>query len=106
MKLWNTIAIGIPILLGLFSIFFNPLIILACYSTIITGFIQVVIATIKLYFSKNKIYYAVYYVLVISFFLLWYYNVKINYNDALTWPLIFSPLLLCIYLSILIYKEI
>lgn len=104
LKNTNSIALSIPILLLMLSVFEGGFIIIAAYSTMITGFLQVLIALIALYRNKKNIYIITYLFLVALFFLLWYYNVKINYIDALTWPLIFTPLFLCIYISIIIYN--
>ncbi|MES2862900.1 MAG: hypothetical protein V4666_02165 [Bacteroidota bacterium] len=105
LKTTNSIAIFIPLFLILFGLI-NPLgYYLAAYSTMITGFLQVTIALIALYRNKKNIYIIIYLFLVALFFSLWYYNVSINYIDSWTWPLIFTPLFLSIYLSIIIYNQ-
>lgn len=105
LKNLNSIAIFIPLFLILFGLI-NPLgYYLAAYSTVITGFLQVTIALIALYKNKKNIYIIIYLFLVATFFSLWYYNENINYNDSLTWPLLFTPLFLCIYLSLIIYNQ-
>lgn len=104
-KITNTIAIGIPLILSIIGIFFNELIFFAALSTMLTGLIQVILGTFKLLESENKKYYVIYCLGVVIFFLLWYLNSRIDYNNTLTFILFPIPLLLCIYLSILIYKE-
>lgn len=105
LKYLNTFAIGIPLFFLIISIFENSILILAAYSTMITGFLQIAIALIALFRIKKNFYIIIYLFLVALFFLLWYYNVNINYNDSWTWPLIFTPLFLCIYLSMIIYNQ-
>ena len=104
-KYLNTIAIGIPIILTVLSIIDNGLIILAIYSTIITGVIQVLLGLIILIKEPRNKYIIIYFLVVIAFFSLWYFNVKIIYSDLLTFTLFPIPLILAIYLSILIYKK-
>lgn len=104
-KYLNTIAIGIPLILTILSIIDNGLIILAIYSTIITGVIQVLLGLIILIKEPRNKYIIIYFLVVIAFFSLWYFNVKIIYSDLLTFTLFPIPLILAIYLSILIYKK-
>lgn len=104
-KITNTIAIGIPLILSLIGVFFNELLFFAALSTMLTGIIQVLLGIFKLSESENKKHYTIYIIGVNIFFLLWYFNATINYNDILTFILFPIPLLLCIYLSVLIYKE-
>lgn len=104
-KYINTIAIGIPLILTILSIIDNGLIILAIYSTIITGVIQVLLGLIILIKEPRNKYIIIYFLVVIAFFSLWYFNVKIIYSDLLTFTLLPIPLILAIYLSILIYKK-
>ena len=104
-KYLNIIAIGIPIILTILSIIDNGLIILAIYSTIITGAIQVLLGLIILVKEPRNKYILLYFLVVITFFALWYFNIKIIYSDLLTFTLFPIPLLLAIYLSVLIYKK-
>lgn len=104
-KYLNTIAIGIPLILTILSIIDNGLIILAIYSTIITGVIQVLLGLIILIKEPRNKYIIIYFLVVIAFFSLWYFNVKNIYSDLLTFTLFPIPLILAIYLSILIYKK-
>ena len=104
-KYLNTIAIGIPLILTILSIIDNGLIILAIYSTIITGAIQLLLGLIILTKEPHNKYIITYFFVVITFFLLWYLNEKIIYSDLLTFTLFPIPLILAIYLSILIYKK-
>lgn len=104
LKLTNTIAIGIPIFFLMISIFDEFFLLLAAYSTMITGFLQVIIALVALYRVKKNIYIQIYLFLVVLFFSSWYYNENIHYNNLWVWPLTFTPLFLCICLSIIIYN--
>lgn len=104
-KYLNTIAIGLPLVLTILSIIDNSLIILAIYSTMITGAIQLLLGLIILIKEPLNKYIIIYFLVVIAFFSLWYFNVKIIYSDILTFTLFPIPLLLAIYISILIYKK-
>ena len=104
LKAMNSIAIGIPLFIALFGIFGESALILAIVSTMATGLIQIIVGLFFWTKHKDNIHIKVYFSLVASFFSLWYYNVNVNYIDALTWPLIFTPLVLCIYISIIIYS--
>ena len=104
-KYLNTIAIGLPLVLTILSIIDISLIILAIYSTMITGAIQLLIGLIILIKEPRNKYIIAYFLVVIAFFSLWYFNVKIIYSDLLTFTLFPIPLLLAIYLSVLIYKK-
>jgi hypothetical protein len=105
LKNLNSIALFIPLFLLLFGLI-NPLgYFLATYSTIITGILQVIIGIVFWTRSKRNLNIKIYFSLVFLFFSLWYYNVNIKYIDLLTWPLIFTPLFLSTYLSIIIYNQ-
>ncbi|WP_396162811.1 hypothetical protein [Flavobacterium sp.] len=109
LKFLNTIAIGLPIMLLLIGIGINDsagnYISYALYTTMITGGIQLLLGLIILMKEPRNKYIIAYFLVVIAFFLLWYFNVKILYSDLLTFTLFPIPLLLAIYLSILIYKK-
>ena len=109
LKFLNTIAIGLPIMLLLIGIGINDsagnYISYALYTTMITGGIQLLLGLIILMKEPRNKYIIAYFLVVIAFFLLWYFNVKILYSDLLTFTLLPIPLLLAIYLSILIYKK-
>ena len=104
-KYLNTIAIGIPLALAFLSLIDNGLMIITAYSTMITGLLQIIIGIVFWFKHKENSHIKVYFFLVTVFFSLWYYNTTINYNDALTWTLLFTPLVLCIYISITIYSQ-
>jgi hypothetical protein len=105
LKLTNSIALFIPLSL-IFIGLISPIgFYLSAYSMMITGLLQIIIGIIFWIKHKENIHIKVYFLLVATFFSLWYYNVNINYIDALTWPLIFTPLALCIYISAIIYSQ-
>lgn len=107
LKITNIIAIGIPLLLFFFGFIYEIAFYLAAYSTILTGFMQIIIGLI--YWSKFKKdkNIKIYFLSVIGFFFIWYCNENIKYIDELTYPLIATPLILAIYLSLIIHlKEI
>lgn len=105
LKLTNSIAIIIPLFLGVLGIVEPISLYFAAYSTLLTGLLQIIVGLIFWTKHKDNVNIKVYFFLVVSFFSLWYYNVNIIHIDALTWPLIFTPLVLCIYISVIIYSQ-
>lgn len=105
LKITNNVALAIPILLLFSGLFNSSGYYFAAWSTMITGILQIIIGVIFLYKNQSNIHIKIYFVLVILFFSLWYYNVNILYIKELTWPLIFTPLILCIYISTIIYSQ-
>lgn len=72
---------------------------------IITGFLQLIIGVIYWIKFKYDLNIKIYFTLVLLFFSLWYFNENILPIDGLTWPLISTPPVLAIYLSVIIYKK-
>jgi len=109
LKITNSIAIGLPILLLSIGIIINDTagnyIAYSLFSLIITGFIQIILGLILLFKNPKNIFYNIYILIVILFFALWYIDVKIYYSDILSIILFPIPIFLAIYLSILIYKS-
>ncbi|MEL1247849.1 hypothetical protein [Flavobacterium helocola] len=103
-KYLNTIAIGIPIFILMFGIINEGALMLSAISTILTGFIQLILGIILLFKFKENIHYKIYFISVILFFALWIWNPTINKVDYFTYTLIYIPPILAIYLSTLIYK--
>lgn len=100
----NTLAIGIPIFKLLFGIISKGALMLSVISTILTGFIQLILGIILLFKFKENIHYKIYFISVIILFSLWIWSPTINKVDYFTYTLIYIPPILAIYLSILIYK--
>ncbi len=105
LKLTNSIAIMIPLFLGVLGIVEPISLYFAAYSTMLTGFLQIIVGLFFWKKYKENMYIKIYFIFVVTFFILWYYNVNVNYIDTLTWPLIFTPLVLCIYISVIIYSQ-
>ena len=105
LKLTNSIAIIIPLFLGVLGIVEPISLYFAAYSTMLTGLLQIIAGIVFCKNNKENIYIKRYVVLVLTFFSLWYYNVNANYIDELTWILLFTPLALCIYISVIIYSQ-
>lgn len=101
----NTLAIGLPIILGLLSLINEKYIATAIISTILTGIIQVILGSLLLYYNPKNKCLQTYIVTTILFFLFWYYNVNIIYTELLTYILYPIPIILSIYLSFIIYKR-
>lgn len=105
LKLANSISIAIPIILLIYGIFDGIGFYLSAYSMVITGLIQLIIGVIFWIKFKEDLNIKIYFTLVLLFFSTWYFNENIFYIDELTWPLISTPPLLAIYLSVIIYKK-
>ena len=109
MKYLNTFAVVLPLILLVVGISINDsagnYIAYALYSTIITGFIQVVLGIILFIKEPKNKNIVIYLLIVFIFFLLWYFNVKFIYSDYLTYFLFPIPFLLATYLSIIIYTK-
>jgi hypothetical protein len=105
LKITNAIAIAIPIILFLYGFIEETGFYLSAYSTILTGLIQLIIGIIFWIKYNSNLHIKIYFTSVLLFFSLWYFNENIYYIDQLTWSLIFTPLVLCIYISTIIYTK-
>lgn len=97
LKVLNTIAIGIPILFGVFSIFDESFISVALFSTMATGMIQVVTGLLFWIKFPTNTFIKVYFGLVVFFFLSLFFSVFTNW----IW---FLPPFLAGFLSVLVYS--
>lgn len=105
LKLANSISIAIPIVFLLYGFIDGIGFYLSAYSMVITGLLQLIIGFIFWTKFKEDVNIKIYYTLVFLFFSTWYINENIFYVDQLTWPLISTPPVLAIYLSIIILKK-
>jgi choline-glycine betaine transporter len=101
----NLFAIALPIVLSTLFIIDINFLILGLVSTIATGFIQLGIG-LKMLFDnpKNKNLQA-YITAVALFFTLCFVHSKTGYNDYFGYCLVFIPIVLAIYLTLIIYKK-
>jgi len=97
LKVLNTIALGIPLVIGLLGFINELFFIYALFSTVLTGLIQVSIAIYLATFRPKNNYIIAYFVLMFTFFVGW---LGFGFN---TW-IWFLPILLSLYLSVLIYS--
>ena len=105
-KYINTFAIILPFLIALAYFKYGiDAIIVSLYSTMITGFIQIVLGIILFINNPRNKFILAYLIAVILFFALWYFNVSIYYANFMTNFLIPIPLILAIYLSVIIYRR-
>lgn len=101
----NSFAIGLPLLIIItYPIFKESSLLYSLLSTMITGFIQVILGLCLLFKTPDDTKLQLYITCVIDFFILWFINAQIHYNDTLSYFLFPIPLILAIYLSIIIYK--
>lgn len=107
-KIINTIAVGIPIILMLIGIIkqdsAGEFIGYALFSTMFTGFVQVVLGILLMIWLPNNRYYQIYIISVISFFVLWFIVHSLDLYDF-GYLLLWIPPCLAVYLSILIYSR-
>jgi hypothetical protein len=102
----NIFAIGLPFFILLTYPIYNDLAIYySLYSTMVTGFIQILLGLIMLYREPRNKSILIYIFSVIIFFTLWYLNIKLINSDNLGALLFIIPPTLAIYLSIIIYKK-
>ncbi|MGJ8592511.1 MAG: hypothetical protein ACSHXF_08180 [Aquaticitalea sp.] len=103
----NLFAVGLPVMLCLLGILDEQFLFYGLISTMLTGFIQVIIG-IKLFLDepKNKCL-QIYLISVAVFFFLWvvFANAQ-NYFKPLIYILLAMPPTLAIYLTIIIIKKL
>ncbi|MGO4771059.1 hypothetical protein ACEN2I_05310 [Flavobacterium sp. W22_SRS_FK3] len=106
LKKINTFAIALPFTILLSAIIFGEgAIILALLSTMITGFLQFSIGVKMLVDNPKDKNLITYITFVALFFILWFFNAFIGYNNILTYSIIPTPFFLAIYISVIIYKK-
>jgi hypothetical protein len=104
-KILNHIGIGTPLVLAFAGIFDYVLIIWAIWSLVLTGAIQDLIGLCLLYRNPKDKLIISYIIGVVTFFVLWYLNVNIAYSEILSYCLFATPLILCVYLSYIVYSK-
>lgn len=102
----NLVVIAIPVVLGLLELTISGMLFFALISTILTGFVQVIIGLKMLIDEPKDKKLQLYVISVIIFFLLWFIiansdilSHKIDYLIAVI------PILLAIFLTYIIYKK-
>lgn len=105
-KQLNTFAIGLPFLILItYPIAKEGALINAFLSTIITGFIQVLLGVKMIFADPRNTYLQIYIAGVILFFSIYLFNLRIYYIDIIGDVFFCLPPLLAIYLSVIIYKK-
>lgn len=105
-KQFNAFAVGLPFAIAItYPLFKEGALMLALLSTMLTGFIQVVLALCMLYDEPNDKKLQGYIVATIGFFTLWYINAQIIYYDPLTFTLFGIPAVLAFYLTYIIHQK-
>lgn len=103
---FNAFAVGLPfVILVSYPIIKEGAFIYSILSTMLTGFIQVILGLCLLNDEPNDRKLQFYIGGVVTFFTLWFINAQIGYNDILTLILIGIPPLLAFYLTFIIYKK-
>lgn len=105
-KQFNAFAVGLPFAIAItYPLFKEGALMLALVSTMLTGFIQVVLALCMLYDEPNDRKLQGYIAATIIFFTLWYINAQIEYYDPLTLTLFGIPAVLAFYLTYVIHQK-
>lgn len=105
----NYFFVGLPVILILLGLLFDAqqgnLIVYGLFSTILTGLFQIIIGIqMQIDEPKDK-YLTVYITSVVLFFITYLINVKLLNSDIIYCILLFIPLVLALFLSIIIYKK-
>lgn len=101
----NTFAVILPFaILFTYPFIQEGALIFSLLSTMITGFLQFCIGVKMLVDNPRNKDLQLYMTGVIVFFILWFINTEINYNDILSFVSFSMPPILAIYLTLIIYK--
>ena len=104
-KRTNTFALILPFAILLTYPFIQEgAFIFSLLSTMITGFLQFCIGVKMLVDNPSDKKLQIYIIGVVLFFILWYINAEINYNDILSVVSFSLPPILAIYLTNIIHK--
>jgi hypothetical protein len=104
-KKTNTFALALPLAILLTYPFIQEgALIFSLLSTIITGFLQFCIGVKMLVDNPRNKDLQIYMTGVIVFFILWFINIDLDYNDILSYVSFSMPPILAIYLTLIIYK--
>lgn len=105
LKIFNTIAIAIPILIACFGFFDPSAFLLAIVSIILTGLIQTIVAAVFWFKNKGNRFIPLYFVISLLFFVFTFGVHKFDLDDVFTFPFWIAPTFLCIYLSLIVYTS-
>lgn len=98
LKIVNTVAIVIPLVISIFGLLNNEILLIALALTMLTGVLQLIIGCIFWLKYPNSLLIKIYFAAVALFFtLLYLFFEQFQYLIAI-------PVLLCIYLSYIIYS--
>lgn len=101
----NLFFVGMPITICLLGFFNEAFLFWGLLSTILTGLFQLIIGFAMLIDEPKNKYLQIYILVVIAFFLIWYLNSLIGYNNLITYFLFAVPPILAFYLTFIIYKK-
>lgn len=101
----NLVFVGGPILLCLMGFMDEKLLIWGLLSTILTGLFHIIIGFGMLLENPKDRNLQIYVASVIAFFISWFVYAQTGYNDVIGFILVFIPVILATYLTIIIYKK-
>lgn len=105
-KILNTFAITLPfVILIAYPIFKEAVFIYAMFSTMVTGFIQVVLGVKMLINEPTNKHLQNYISGVVLFFTFLFFNSQSRSYDTISCILFATPPILAVYLSVIIYKK-
>lgn len=98
LKYINVFALGLPFLLGLIGFADNDIWFWALLSTMITGFLQILVALLLLFWIPRSIHLYIYFFFTMLFFVLWI-------GFGIEYWLFVLPVLLAFYLTFILYNN-
>lgn len=98
LKYINAFALSLPFLLGLIGFVDNDFWFFALLSTMITGFLQVLVALLLLFWIPKNIHLYIYFFFTVLFFVLWL-------GFGIEYWLFALPALLAFYLTFILYDH-
>lgn len=98
LKLINTIALLIPIIISCFALFETDVLLIAIVSLSVTGFLQISTSLIFL-FRKPKNYFNIIYIILVILF-----SISLKFTESNEY-FYTSISILCLYFSLLIYSQ-
>lgn len=98
LKYINVFALGLPFLLGLIGFADNDIWFWALLSTMITGFLQILVALLLLFWIPRSIHLYIYFFFTMLFFVLWI-------GFGIEYWLFVLPALLAFYLTFILYNN-
>jgi hypothetical protein len=105
LKIFNTIALGVPVFLACLAVFDEMFIFYAVLSLAFTGFLQTILAAVFWIKNKKNRLIPIYFAVSLLFFLYFFGYKSFDLLDGLEPVFWILPALLTLYLSFIIYTS-